>query len=169
MKAAIITIVLAAVQFATAQAQEFKAVADPRQPIIAPWGSSKLEVLQAAKRQGLRFVDMTNNAESGVTHITYMNGDTARLLTFYSDKYVILTHMYFQRSEVKRSEFTTAQVDYYSDLATSIDDEASFVVKLDGGDMVSVNIDNSEKSVSVRFQNKTLSDAVLREQVRAGR
>lgn len=169
MKATIITIVLTAVQFVTAQAQEFKPLADPRQPIIAPWGSSKLEVLQAAKRQGLRFVEIRDNEKKTVTHLTYMDGDTARMFTFYSDKYVILTHMYFQRSEVKRSEFATTQVNYYSDLASSIDDENSFVIKLDNGDQVSVRIDNNDKSVAVRFQNKTLSDATLREQIRSGR
>lgn len=169
MKAAIITIVLAAVQFVTAQAQEFKPLADPRQPIFAAWGSSRLEVMQAAKRHGLRFVDMKDNERKTVTHLTYMDGDTARMFTFYSDKYVILTHMYFQRSELKRSEFATTQVNYYSDLASSIDDENSFVVVLDNGDHVSVRVDNNEKSVAVRFQNKTLSDATIREQIQAGR
>jgi hypothetical protein len=169
MKATIITIVLAAVQFVTAQAQEFKPLADPKQPIVAPWGSSRLEVMQAAKRQGLRFVDMQDNEKKTVTHLTYLDGDTARLFTFYSDKYVILTHMYFQRSDVKRSEFTTTQVNYYSDLASTIDDESSFVIVLDNGEKVSVRVDNNDKSVAVRFQNKTLSDATLREQIRSGR
>lgn len=169
MKTTIITLVLAAVQFLSAQAQEFKPLADPRQPIIAPWGSNKLEVLQAAKRQGLRFVEIKDNEKQGITHLTYMDGDTARMFTFYSDKYVILTHMYFQRSEVKRSEFVAAQMDYYTDLASEIDDNNCLVIKAESGDLVSVRVDNSERSVAVRFQNKTLSDAVLREQVRTGR
>lgn len=169
MKAIIITLVLAAVQFVTAQAQEFKPLANPKQPIVAPWGSSKLEVMQAAKREGLRFVSIQDNEKKTVTHLTYMDGDTARMFTFYSDKYVILTHMYFQRSDVKRSEFATTQVNYYADLASSIDDENSFVINLDNGDQVSVRIDNNDKSVAVRFQNKTLSDATIREQIRTGR
>lgn len=169
MKATIITIVLAAVQFVTAQAQEFKPLADPKQPIIAPWGSTRLEVMQAAKRQGLRFTEIRDSEKHDITHLTYMDGDTARMFTFYSDRYVILTHIYFQRSEVKRSEFLNTQVDYYSGLASSIDDESSFVVKLENGEDISVRMDSSERSVTVRFQNKTLSDAMIREQVKAGR
>lgn len=126
----------------------------------APWGSSQTEVIRAGAKASLNFKDINKANEDGVSQVTFLNGNIARIFTLMHGKYVSFSLLHLDPDSAKRDKYTAKQMQNVLKQVTELDEEGGWIVNCG---QTTVKATMETKSGQATF--RVLSITTLRELV----